>query len=129
MGQWFTNTVPQTGIDGKPIETLVTWTPLDDPKEKHVSRAVFIPFRRYTDEDLGIDTSQIDPGDWEEAPEELGSYWIPEGWYERIDNPIQGRSYIEIEGRVIAWQFLPKPYQPQRPLAYGEMRRIGDETD
>lgn len=47
--------------------------------------------------------------DHSEYSEEHDNYFVPEGWYEQIENSIDDYSSILIEGEVTHWMKLPEP--------------------
>ena len=108
MANWNRNTVPKCKEKECSDEVLVT---VDNGRFKRVLKAVFIPYHHCTVEDMGWNTYDGIPDDWEYVEEE-DSWWIPEGWYEVCDY-FPDYSYFTIEDKVIAWSKLPKAYEPK----------------
>lgn len=113
MGKWNTQTVPVCKKSNMSDEVLVTYIPKWNEQIRRVIKAVYIPYHHCTDEDLCWDITNADVGEWECANEEEGTYWIPSGWYETIDNSIDDCNYVMIDGTVIAWSKMIKPYNPK----------------
>lgn len=92
-------------------EVLGTFVPNWNKKVNRVIKVVYVPYHNCTDEDIGFDTSDVSLDEWELADEDNSIFWIPEGWYETIDNSIYDCSYVAIDGKITAWMPLPAPYK------------------
>ena len=108
MSNWNANTVPQCKKNDCSDEVLVT---VDNGYRKRVVKAVYFPYHNATVEDMAWDMNDGIPDDWEYY-EEDDTWWIPEGWYEVADY-IEDYSYAWIGDKVLAWQKLPKVYEPK----------------
>lgn len=110
MANWNVHTVPKCEKGNMSDEVLITWIPNWNKNVKLVSKAVYIPYHHCTDEDLGWDITNAVLEDYDVASEEESIYWIPDGWYETIDNSINDCNYVPIDGEVIAWMKNPNPF-------------------
>lgn len=106
MAKWNT-TKPKCKPKTCSDEYLVT---IDKGRYKRVLKAVYIPYKHCTVEDMGWNMWDGVPDDWEYYEEE-DSWWIPEGWYE-INDYFDDYSYAYVSDTVTAWTKLPKPYEP-----------------
>lgn len=113
MAQWNRNTVPKCENKKCSDEVLVTVekTGYLGIVYRRVVKAIYIPHRHCTVEDMGWNMYDGIPDDWEYAEEE-DSWWIPQGWYEVCDY-FEDYSYSQITDCVKAWMKLPKPYEPR----------------
>lgn len=98
---------------------------------KLVSTAIYIPHHWCTTDDIGWNTdSFLDL----EYCEEKDAWWVPCGWYETITNTIDDIGYVDIDGEVIAWDRMPKPYNPDecmdsKPQTNADIIRSQISTD
>lgn len=113
MAQWNRNTVPKCENKKCSDEVLVTVekTGYLGIVYRRVVKAIYIPHRHCTVEDIGWNMYDGIPDDWEYC-EEQDSWWIQQGWYEVCDY-FEDYSYSEITDKVTAWMKLPKPYEPR----------------
>lgn len=112
MANWNIHTVPKCKKGNISDEVLVTWIPKWNKNAKFVSKAVYIPYHNCTNDDLGWDITNANVDEWDVADEDENTYWVPDGWYETIDNSIHDCNYVLIDGEVIAWMKVPKAYEP-----------------
>lgn len=106
MAKWNTNK-PKCKPKNCSDEYLIT---IDKGRYKRILKAVYIPYKHCTIEDMGWNMWDGIPDDWEYIEEE-DSWWIPEGWYE-INDYFDDYSYAYVSDPVLAWTKLPKPYEP-----------------
>lgn len=106
MAKWNT-TKPKCKPKTCSDEYLIT---IDKGRYKRVLKAVYIPYKHCTVEDMGWNMWDGVPDDWEYYEEE-DSWWVPEGWYE-INDYFDDYSYAYVSDKVTAWTKLPKPYEP-----------------
>lgn len=111
MANWNVNTVPKCKPKECSEEVLVTveYKGYDGKFHRRVLKAVYIPYKHATVEDMGWNMYDGVPDDWE-YDEEQDSWWIPQGWYETADN-FEDYSYASIDDKVTAWMKLPKAYE------------------
>lgn len=110
MAQWNKNNVPKCDDKTCSDEVLVTVEKHGRETYRRVLKAVYIPYRHCTLDDMGWNMYDGIPNDWEYS-EEDDSWWIPEGWYEVCDY-FEDYSYTEITDKVTAWMKLPKAFEP-----------------
>lgn len=111
MASWNVNTVPKCKPKECSEEVLVTVERrgYNGKLHRRVLKAVYIPYKNTTVEDMGWNMYDGVPNDWE-YDEEQDSWWIPQGWYETADN-FEDYSYASIDDKVTAWMKLPKAYE------------------
>lgn len=113
---WKTVGLPKCKEHDISEEVLITWIPdWNWNKSRHIiSIAVYVPYHWVTYEDMGWNLED----DYYEHDycEEDDDYYIDSGWYETIQNSIEDCNYVKIEGEVIAWDKLPKAYEPESKL-------------
>lgn len=121
MAQWNANTVPACKEKQYSDDVLVTWIPNWNRNIKLVSKAIYIPYHHCDTEGLGLNTDDYCNAEgWDIKDEDEDNYWIPEGWYETVENYIYDVGFVPIDGKVIAWSRLPKPYEPRLKELRGE---------
>lgn len=106
---WKTNGLPKCKPNNFSEEVLVTWIPRWNKNMKLVSIAIYIPHHWCTTDDIGWNTDSFLGLEY---CEEKDAWWVPCGWYETITNTIDDIGYVDIDGEVIAWDRMPKPYKP-----------------
>lgn len=107
---WKTCGLPKIEPHNISDEVLVTWIPRWNKEARIVSTAIYIPYHWCTDEDMGWNTDYFAELEY---CEEQDAWWLPCGWYETTINTIDDCSYVKIDGEVIAWDNMPKPYKPK----------------
>lgn len=105
---WKTCGLPKCKPHEYSEEVLVTWIPSWNKNMKLVSIAVYIPHHWCTTDDISLHPDSF--SDLEYC-EEKDAWWVPCGWYETITNTIDDIGYVDIDGEVIAWDRMPKPYK------------------
>ena len=105
---WKTVGLPKCKPHDFSEEVLVTWIPSWNKSMRLVSTAVYVPHHWCTTDDLGWNTDDFAELEYCEEKDE---WWVPCGWYETTTNCIDGIGYVDIEGEVIAWDRMPKPYK------------------
>lgn len=107
---WKTCGLPKCKPHEYSEEVLVTWIPSWNKNRRLISIAVYVPHHHCTTDDLCWHYDEtIDL----EYCEEQDSWWIPSRWYETITNLIDDCGYVPIDGEVIAWDKMPRPYKPK----------------
>lgn len=101
-------------------EVLVTWIPRWNKNVRLVSTAVYVPYHWATTDDIGWNSDCFEDLEYNEEKDE---WWVPCGWYETITNCIDDIGYVDIDGEVIAWDKLPKPYRSKLT----NMQEVGAE--
>lgn len=107
---WKTCGLPKCKPHQYSEEVLVTWIPSWNRELSFVSTAIFIPHHWCTTEDISWSDECYEDLEYCEEKE---SWWVPDGWYETITNAIDDIGFMKIDGEVIAWDKMPKPYKPR----------------